>query len=106
VTQPTLFDPPVVDKPLTDRQQFVVELLQRAGREGLAADEVGANLCERKGKHPAGDRCEWCSKNGLQVLRSLRSRHGKVKSRRNGSWYALDGVIEPDPPGMTNEIPF
>lgn len=110
MSQPSLFDPPAaekVEKPLTERQQFVLELVQHAGSEGLAADEVGARLCARRGKHDVDDRCQWCPTSGREVLKALR-RRGLVKSRRNGSWYALEGQVEPEllPPGMTDEIPY
>lgn len=108
--QPSLFEPPTpakVEKPLTERQKFVLELVQHAGAEGHSADEVGAQLCARRGKHDVDDRCQWCPTSGREVLKALR-RHGKVKSRRNGSWYALEGQVESEelPPGMTDAIPY
>jgi hypothetical protein len=107
VTQPSLFEPPKPEKQVTpdnalrERQQFVLELVRNAGRDGLTPDEVGARLCARKGRHGIEERCEWCSANGRDVLTALR-KHGKVKSRRSGQWYALEGVVEPKREG----IPF
>lgn len=106
MTQATLFDAPQPEPQLTERQQFALELVQNAGRDGLGADDVGAQLCARRGKHPADELCEWCGVSGREVLRALRTK-GKVKSRRGGSWYALEGVVEPEPeqrPG--HGIPF
>jgi hypothetical protein len=58
---PSLFDPG--PPKLTDRQAFLLERV-RLSEDGLAADEAGALLHERRGKHDAGVRCEWCSTEG------------------------------------------
>ncbi len=87
--QPTLFPVETQPRLLTDRQAFALELLQRAGGEGLRADEVGAELCERRGRHSAGDRCQFDKANGLDVLRALRTK-GYARSRRDGSWHAVE----------------
>lgn len=95
-------------KPLTARQQHALDVLTRAGHGGLTSDEVGAALCELRGKHPAGDRCVWCSSNGRGVLVALRKRK-LVKQRRDGTgtWVALDlpaapapAEVDPFPPGF------
>ena len=105
-----MFGDPVELEPLkpelTDRQQHALQLLQHAGRAGLTVDEVGAAWCERRGKHSADTRCTWCGQNGRDVLKALR-RKGKVKQRRDGSgtWYALEGLVEPEPADR-GEIPF
>lgn len=85
--QRALFDVEPQPARLTDRQAFVLELLQRAGADGLLADEVGAALCERKGRHPAGRRCDFDKANGLGVLRALWTK-GVARSRRDGTWLA------------------
>lgn len=83
---------------LTERQQHALQLLQHAGRAGLTVDEVGAAWCAHRGKHSDDTRCAWCGQNGRDVLKALR-RKGKVKQRRDGTgtWYALEGVVEPEP---------
>ena len=91
------------ERPLTERQQFVLELLQNAGPDGLTPDDVGRQLHGHQGKHSDEELCQWCPVAAREVLRALRNR-GKVKSRRTGSWYALDGVVRPSRPG--EGIPF
>lgn len=88
-------DAAVTVKPLTEKQAFMFELVRHAGQAGLPCDDVGAAWCAKNGKHPADDRCEWCASSGRSVLRSLR-RKGHVKSRRDGTWYALHDVVEPE----------
>lgn len=65
----TLF--PVDDAPqLTPRQQLAFDYLQ--ANDGVSADEVGAWLHAHRDRrpHPVGERCDWCAKDGLSVLRS------------------------------------
>ena len=98
------------ERPLTDRQQHALDYLTAAGHTGRTADEVGAELCARRGKHAAGDRCVWCAKAGNEVLRALR-RHGKVKQLRNGTgcWVALElpeDAGDDRYPAFNQEIPF
>jgi hypothetical protein len=88
--QPTLFEPPPATGTLTPRQKFVWdELLAHAAQgDGLTADEVGALLCERAGRHDSGSRCDWDAVNGRSVLRALRKK-GLAKSKRSVGWVAL-----------------
>lgn len=82
-----LFEPPPPIQTLTERQAFVLDELRKAD-DGLDADEVGALLCERNGRHDRGTRCEWDSSNGQGVLKALRKKE-LVKRRRGGTWVAL-----------------
>lgn len=87
MNEPTLFSvEPVVE--VTVRQQFVLDALGALPNEGLRADEVGAMLCARRGRHSAGTRCEYDSSNGTGVLKALKKK-GLVRRRRDGSWLAL-----------------
>lgn len=86
---------PTVKPELTDRQQHALEFVRRSGRAGASVDEVGAAWCAHRGKHSDDTRCEWDGQSGRDVLKALRKK-GKVKSRRDGSWYALEGVVEPE----------
>lgn len=70
--QATLFEVEPSLPKLRDRQQYALDEISAAGAEGIHTDELGALLCQRNGRHPAGDRCTWCSKNGLDVLNRLR----------------------------------
>lgn len=63
--QQALFAEPVK---LTARQQAAVDYL--AAHDGVPADEIGAALHERRGKHDAGDRCGFCATEGRSVLKS------------------------------------
>lgn len=93
---PTLFPVESPPRPLTDRQASALELLQRAGSDGLRADELGAALCERNGRHAAGDRCEYDKANGLGVLRALRTK-GVARARRDRTWRATASTSHAGP---------
>lgn len=104
------------EKPLTDRQQFILDFVRHGGQAGVHADEAGAAWCAHRGKHSDDTRCEYDGISGREVLRALR-RRGHVKSRRDGTWYALEGVVEPTiaaaptaeftrPDGTKGDIPF
>jgi hypothetical protein len=103
--QPTLFQPPPPTGNLTPRQAFVFDQLQAhtAQGDGLTADEVGALLCERAGRHDSGTRCDFDARNGMGVLRSLRKKN-LAKRRRAGGWVAL-GVERTDSPSPESD-PF
>lgn len=72
---------------LTERQEFALRAIEKADG-GLAADELGAALHERRGKHDRGLRCEWCQSEGQGVAGELR-RKGLVVRRRSGCWESL-----------------
>jgi hypothetical protein len=104
--QLTLFD----EHPrLTDRQAYALDLTRAAGPEGLPADELGALLCEIRGRHPAGGRCEWDAQNGLHVLRALREK-GLVRYRaKMKAWVATGDLPDPEEsPAWVGEgpVPF
>lgn len=89
--QPTLF--PVESRAvvtLTERQAFVYQqlLAHSVQGDGLTSDEVGALLCERAGRHDAGSRCDFDSRNGQGVLKALRKK-GLAKNSRARGWVAL-----------------
>jgi hypothetical protein len=92
-----LEQPPAAPK-LTDRQAFVLELVTQAGADGVHADEVGAALDARRGKHPRDVRCQWCGRNGQQMLESLKKK-GLVRYRRGNrdrpGFWQLPGAAEP-----------
>jgi hypothetical protein len=114
MTEPTLFPLAPIPVTLTERQAFVFAEL-RKHEDGLAADEVGALLCERNGRHDAGTRCDWCSSNGTGVLKALRKKGGLVRRKRGGLWLALergeegasahDGVSGASPSSSAQEGP-
>jgi hypothetical protein len=87
VQQDTLFGeaptPSRNDDGLGVAQQAVLAALEEHG--DLTDDEAGSILHERRGKHSAETRCEWCARDGRQVLVSLGKR-GKVTHRRTGEW--------------------
>jgi hypothetical protein len=102
-----LFTPPPPTGNLTDRQAFVYGQLQAhtVQGDGLTADEVGAELHARAGKHEAGVRCQWCHQEGVSVLKALRKKN-LAKRRRAGGWVALGAErAESDSPDPTTD-PF
>lgn len=74
---------------LTARQRFALELIARL--QPVPSDELGAYLCERRGKHHHDDRCDWDSQNGRAVGAALR-RHGLVRQKRHAGWVLATGV--------------
>lgn len=78
---------------LTPQQALVLERLLAAGQDGLHADEVGAiahSVMESRWRHSAEDRCEYCGKRGLEILKALRAK-GLVRYRAKlKSWQATE----------------
>lgn len=71
-----LVDVPATPR-LTERQQRALKLLEEAGYDGLASDELGAHFH----RHTADERCEWCGSTGFELGQALR-REGKAQQRR------------------------
>lgn len=90
MSEPTLFPVEPVEPTLTERQEYVLDELRRQ-EDGLDADEVGALLCERNGRHDRGVRCPYDSSNGQGVLKALRKK-GLARRRRGGTWVALSAA--------------
>lgn len=110
--QEALFDVPAEPKKRTDRQELVLQAVQRAGIDGIDAADAGAILCARRGRHSADDRCQWDGMNGKGVLEELRAKglvvYRRAKGSLPGAWITA-GEIPDDgrmPPGMTDEIPY
>jgi len=78
---------------LTPRQQHALDTI--AAMQPVASDELGAELCARKGKHPPDQRCHWCSKNGREVGAALR-RKGLVRFRKRSNGWTLVGYRPAD----------
>jgi hypothetical protein len=98
---------------LTARQQRAYDYL--AAHDGVTADEVGAYLHGQRDRNPHGmdTRCDWCGRDGLQVLRSKalaphityrKDRHGRLYLLRGGAPTAA--VQIEDLPGETWEDIF
>lgn len=88
MTEP-LFDLPPEPRPLTDRQRWIYGLIVAAGEEGITSDELGAHMHERWGKHSAGERCEFCSRDGSHALREAAISERLVKKGRS-AFVALE----------------
>lgn len=71
---------------LTARQRHALDTIARM--QPVASDELGAELCAARGKHPADQRCQWDSKNGREVATALR-RKGLVRFRRRSDGWTL-----------------
>lgn len=86
---------------LTERQRSALEVVGRL--QPVAADEIGAALCERRGKHPADQRCDWDAQSGREVLRALQ-RKGLVTRKRDAGWvlvgYTPPRETAPPPTGL------
>jgi hypothetical protein len=68
----------------------VLEELRRQ-EDGLDADEVGALLCERNGRHDRGVRCAYDSSNGQGVLKALRKKGPRPPAPRWDVGRAVTG---------------
>lgn len=69
---------------VTDRQSDALLFVERMC--GVALDELGAFMCERRGKHQQDSRCNWCLDNGSAVAHEL---HAKgLLERRRGGWFS------------------
>jgi hypothetical protein len=81
---------------LTDKQRYILDAVQRAGPDGLQADEAGALWCELHGRHSAGDRCQFDGSSGKAVLHSLRAkglvRYRGARGQQAGAWLPV-GVV-------------
>lgn len=91
---------------LTARQRYALETIEKLGP--IPSDELGAWMHERRGKHDAGVRCQWCGDDGKGIGKELR-RKGLVKQRRGEGWVrvgkpaqAREGEYDPS----TSVIPF
>lgn len=96
--------PPV---PLTDRQQAVLDAVQRAQPDGLDAEQAGAILHSFKDgrwAHSADEICQFCHRDGKKYLGRLadlgRVRYRRKRGDRPGGWVTdLAGdPAQPDAP--------
>jgi hypothetical protein len=81
------------EESLGENQRLVLDAIRQWGR--VEPDEAGALIHERRGRHPNDVRCDYCGRDGRQVLASL-SRRGI----KNGRKSKAPGV------GPGTEIPF
>lgn len=84
MVQRELFKAAVPLRPLTERQAAIYALICSVPG-GVSADELGAMMHEARGSHAAGDRCEWCGRDGARALREKAIRSRLV--RRVGALY-------------------
>lgn len=77
--QPDLYGDETADPTLGENQRVVLRVWLEVGR--LDEDEAGAIIHERQKKHGRDARCEWCTRDGRAVLRSLH-RRGLIKGLR------------------------
>jgi hypothetical protein len=92
---------------LTPRQQAVHQALQAAGQDGLHADEAGAVAHEQKeGRwaHSRDERCQWCGKDGKQILHALRAKGLARYRSKLKAWQA--STIESEPVVETPQPDF
>jgi hypothetical protein len=79
---------------LTGRQQAVYDLVT-SRPDGVTRDEVGAlvhSLKEGRWQHPAGERCDFCARDGRAALRAAALKPLLV-GRRDGRWYLRGGSL-------------
>lgn len=93
--QPHLFTPPAADGRLTDRQAFVLDLLN-AEPAGLRSIDLGRELHLQFGcRHcSTTSTCQYAFTEGERVGKSLRARDLAIK-RRTGRWQLLNPPKQP-----------
>ena len=109
--QLALIPPPT--RPLTEKQQALLDAVTAAGTEGLTTVEGGAVLHalkeESRWAHTREERCRFCAKDGATYLRRLRTL-GHVRYRGALKvWVAVDSTQALSDnllPGMSAEIPY
>lgn len=87
---------------LTERQQAVYTALTAAGHEGLDADQAGAiahELKEGRWQHGRDERCNYCGREGQQILVRLReyglARYRRRKGQLAGVWLTTGSAAAP-----------
>jgi hypothetical protein len=102
--QTSLLGYPETEKKLGVRQTLVLLRLQAMGQ--TTDDEAGALIHANRGKHDESVRCDWCAREGRDVLVSLR-RHGLVLRRRSGQWErkGVRGSQRGSGPSTYNQLP-
>jgi hypothetical protein len=93
-------------RPLSPRQQAVLDKLHAAGIDGLTPAEAGAYVHWTQGRHAYSHTCQWCAHAGNEVLGALRKRGFARQRGRPRVWVAVGVRDDTMPPGMTTEIPF
>lgn len=71
---------------ISDRQRFALDVITELGP--IPNDELGAHMHERRGKHPADQRCQWCAQEGKGIGGELRKKK-LVKQRRAEGWVVV-----------------
>lgn len=93
---------------------------RRAGQDGLDTDHAGAlahTLKLDRWAHDEHERCQFCGRDGKQILEALKAKGLATYRRANrarsipGAWLATNQAPDPAddvslPRGMTNEIPY
>lgn len=91
---------------LTDRQKLVYDWVREV-QGGMTADEVGALLHHRKGKHGPDGRCQWCTAEGESALRTQALASLLIRRRPSGKWEPRNPADRARAEsGQTGEIPF
>ncbi len=66
---------PLEELDLAGHSRALAEAERTLGRQ-LDADEAGALIHERRGKHHRDARCRWCGDDGFDALARLRAKAG------------------------------
>lgn len=80
-------------------QQVVYDALHSCGNEGLTADEAGAlahSFKDSRWAHSAGERCQFCGRDGLAILKALETKglayYRRKKRNIPGAWLAVSSA--------------
>ena len=77
-------------RPLTPRQELVLDALRRAGAAGMTPLQAGAMVHFQQGRHGETVPCDWCVSAGLEILRALRKKDHARYSAKLKVWVAVD----------------
>ncbi|HVM69555.1 MAG TPA: hypothetical protein VM204_06935 [Gaiellaceae bacterium] len=71
---------PLEELELTGHSRAIAQLERELGQR-VTADEAGALVHERRGRHPRDQRCQWCSEDGTQALIQLNTHRHRIQER-------------------------
>lgn len=80
---------------LTENQEHALNAV-RSTPGGILADELGANIHERRLTdghvgHTAVSRCPYCHRDGTQMLQALKKKGLVTRRRKTGRWQPTGG---------------
>lgn len=80
---------PLQELELTGHVRALADHERQTGQR-LTADEAGALIHERRGKHTVDERCPWCTADGTAVLIQLNTFRAQQQAARDPGWTCAE----------------